>query len=87
MNEANVGLLVVVAKEAVVVVVKEAVVLEADKILLLVASDEEDADAVYKAFVSECPVEEERKINIETRGEVGLTNRLAGCFAGVSIRV
>lgn len=86
-NEANVELLVVVAKEAVVVAAKEAVVLEADKILLIVASDEEDADAVYKACVSECPVEEERKINTETRGEVGLTNRLAGCFAGVSIRV
>lgn len=55
--EANVELLVVVAEEAVVVVAKEAVVLEADKIWLLVAGDEEDADAVYKACVSECPVE------------------------------
>lgn len=59
-SEANVELLVVVAEEAVVVVAKEAVVLEADKIWLLVAEDE-DADAVYKACVSECPVEEEKK--------------------------
>lgn len=67
--------------ELVVVLTKEAVVLEADKIWLLVA------DAVHRTCVSECPVEEGRVINTKTRREIGLTNRLASCFAGVSIRV
>lgn len=54
MNEANDELLEVEAKEV--------VVLEAEKIVPLVESEEEDTDAIYIFCVNECPVEEDRDI-------------------------